>query len=121
MLPGNFSLVGTYQNSFSYVLRSCPIRDAHAGVRFYRHIYKLVNIYNRLSHCIGPCIREWKILTVSVQTTPMRYIDSVTLPDTRVTERDCGKPEDELSELVRSGYSTILHKSVFIAYFEKVY
>lgn len=51
----------------------------------------------------------------------MRYIDSVTLPDTRVTERDCGKPEDELSELVRSGYSTILHKSVFIAYFEKVY
>lgn len=25
----------------------------------------------------------------------MRYIDSVTLPCTRVTESDCGKPEDE--------------------------
>jgi hypothetical protein len=37
----------------------------------------------------------------------MRYIDSVTLPGTRVTESDCGKPEDELSELVRQGYSTI--------------
>ncbi|WP_292389813.1 hypothetical protein [Methanosarcina sp. UBA5] len=44
---------------------------------------------------------------MSVQTTPMRYIDSVTLPGTRVTESDCGKPEDELSELVRQGYSTI--------------
>ena len=33
---------------------------------------------------------------------------SVTLPGTRVTESDCGKPEDELSELVRSGYNTIL-------------
>ncbi|AKB56054.1 hypothetical protein MSBRM_3056 [Methanosarcina barkeri MS] len=41
----------------------------------------------------------------------MRYIDSVTLPCTRVTESDCGKPEDELSELVRKGYSTIF--SVF--------
>jgi hypothetical protein len=37
----------------------------------------------------------------------MRYIDSVTMPGTRVTESDCGKPEDELSELVRPGYSTI--------------
>ncbi|MDW5549385.1 MULTISPECIES: hypothetical protein [Methanosarcina] len=44
---------------------------------------------------------------MSVQTTPMRYIDSVILPCTRVTESDCGKPEDELSELVRQGYSTI--------------
>jgi hypothetical protein len=32
----------------------------------------------------------------------------VTLPGTRVTESDCGKPENELSELVRPGYSTIL-------------
>lgn len=45
---------------------------------------------------------------MSVQTTPMRYIGSVTLPGTRVTERDCGEPEDELSELVRPGYNTIL-------------
>jgi hypothetical protein len=44
---------------------------------------------------------------VNVQTTPMRYIDSVTLPGTRVTESDCGKPENELSELVRPGYNTI--------------
>ena len=32
---------------------------------------------------------------------------SVTLPGTRVTESDCGEPEDELSELVRPGYNTI--------------
>jgi len=44
----------------------------------------------------------------------MRYIDSVILLGTRVTERDCGKPEDDLSELVRPGYSTISHKSMFI-------
>lgn len=44
----------------------------------------------------------------------MRYINSVTLLGTRVTERDCGKPEDELSELVRPGYSTILYESIFI-------
>ncbi len=41
----------------------------------------------------------------------MRYTDSVTLLGTRVTEKDCGKPEDDLSELVRPGYNTILHKS----------
>jgi hypothetical protein len=40
---------------------------------------------------------------VSVQTTPMRYNNSVTLTDTRVTGSDCGRPENELSELVRSG------------------
>lgn len=44
---------------------------------------------------------------MSVQTTPMRYNGSVILPGTRVTESDCGIPEDELSELVRSGYNTI--------------
>lgn len=52
----------------------------------------------------------------------MRYIDSVTLLGTRVTERDCGKPEDDLSELVRPGYSTILHKSIFIKFpFTQIY
>jgi len=121
MVPEMFPFSELVRIVFLMFQEVSPISDAHAGVRFYRHIYKLVNIYNRLSHCIGPCMRQWKILTVNVQTTPMRYIDSVTLPDTRVTERDCGKPEDELSELVRSGYSTILHKSVFIAHFIKVH
>lgn len=37
----------------------------------------------------------------------MRYTYSVTLPGTRVTESDSGEPEDDLSELVRSGYNTI--------------
>jgi len=52
---------------------------------------------------------------MNVQTTPMRYISSVILPGTRVTESDSGKPEDELSELVRSGYSTILFLSELIS------
>jgi len=43
----------------------------------------------------------------------MRYIDSVTLPGTRVTESDCGKPENELSELVRPGYNTIQSDPTF--------
>jgi hypothetical protein len=37
----------------------------------------------------------------------------VTLPGTRVTESDCGEPEDDLSELVRPGYNTI-HPSRFL-------
>jgi len=40
---------------------------------------------------------------------PNAVHNSVTLTDTRVTESDCGKPENELSELVRSGYNTILY------------
>jgi hypothetical protein len=63
--------------------------------------------FNTQSHCIGPCTRIWDSLPVNVQTTPMRYTYSVRMPGTRVTGRDCGLPEDELSELVRSGYSTI--------------